>query len=72
MDGAECDPSNYEGYFLELNVGGPGIAAGVDIGLTDEDYVVTGLSGVNEAGLGAGTPGASVMLCYYVFEGEKG
>ncbi len=73
MDGENCDPGNYSGYFLELNIGGPGFGAGYDIGLTDKDgnFIPDGFSDVNEAGVGTGSPCRSVFLCYYIHVGTQ-
>ncbi len=69
LDGTNCEPENYSGYFLEGAAGALGVSGAVDIGLTDanSNYIPDGFSGVNEAGIGAGTPGIGVQLCYYVF-----
>ncbi len=69
MDGEQCDPDNYSGYFLEFS-GAFGIATGCDIDLTTHrnSYgfpTPDGFSRVNECGLGAGTPGGSILLCWY-------
>jgi hypothetical protein len=72
MDGDRCRPENYSGYFAEFAGGFGGAAGGVDVGLTQNPYYIpNGLSNVNEAGVGAGSPGGSAMLCYYFFVGEK-
>jgi RHS repeat-associated protein len=83
MDGKQCDPGNYKGFFAEANGNAFGAAVGADAGLSDADdnlipdifegAGIDGLSGVNEggAGYGTGTPGMSAMLCYYIPIGEK-
>ncbi|MCU7859807.1 MAG: hypothetical protein KZQ86_08230, partial [Candidatus Thiodiazotropha sp. (ex Lucinoma kastoroae)] len=75
MDGKQCRPNNYSGYFGEANANAFGVGVGVDVGLSDVDgnFIPDGVSGVNEAGVGYGTglPGMSAMLCYYIYIGEK-
>ena len=72
VDGNQCRPENYAGYFLELAGGFGGAAGTIDVGLTQNQYhVPNGLSGVNQAGVGPGSPGGALMLCYYFFVGER-
>ena len=73
MEGKQCRPENYEGYFAEANFGGAGMGGGIDAGLTDSDgnLIPDGLSETNEAGIGMASPGISAMLCYYIYMGEK-
>jgi RHS repeat-associated protein len=67
LDGQDCKPGNYAGYFAEFS-GGYGLGGGADIGLNKNRYYLpTGPSGVNEVGGGGTSPGASALLCYYYF-----
>ncbi len=67
LTGDRCDPKSYEGWFLEGNYGFGGRSGGCDIGFNKNRFhVPSSPSGVNECGSGAGTSGASLMLCYYI------
>jgi RHS repeat-associated protein len=66
MEGENCKPDQYSGWFLEFSIGVGGGVAGGDIGLTSTG----GASGTNEVGGGLGTPGGSIMMCFYTFIGE--
>jgi RHS repeat-associated protein len=67
MDGPKCDSNNYAGYFVELAGGIFGAAGGIDFGMSENRYhLPQRFTGVNEAGIGAGTPGMSALLCYYL------
>ena len=71
MDGKQCRPDSYSGYFVEFSAGLGVAGGGVDIGLTqDENHIPGGPSGVNEIGGGLSNTGGSAMLCYYFYMGE--
>jgi hypothetical protein len=81
MSAKKCRESTYAGYFAEFGFGVDGVTAGVDIGLNNVAGTGPGTgsggkggtftqrgapSGVNKAGVGIGTPGPKVALCYYI------
>jgi len=73
MDGLDCRSEKYTQYFAEFGVGVGGFAVGGDIGLTATDTSIpipNGRSDVTEYGGGVGSPGPSVLLCYYWYLGE--
>jgi hypothetical protein len=66
MEGKQCVATSYEGYFFELSAGAMTAAGGMDFGMTQNRYhIPNGWSPVNEAGVGAGSPGMAGLLCYY-------
>jgi hypothetical protein len=72
MDGDKCKMESYKGYFAEFSYGFGGAVLGADAGMSENQYYLpNGFSGVNEAGVGAGTPGGSAAVCYYFYVGER-
>jgi len=71
FSGANCNPDNYEGWFLEGSLGA-GLGVSGAIGIADGWGIlpVGGFTGVNTLGLDAGA-GAQLSLCYYVFMYEE-
>ena len=71
--GKNCRKDRYSGYFAEFGHGAAGGTAGFDIGFDNANIPgYSGIplpgspSGVGEAGVGLGTPGPKVALCYYI------
>ncbi len=72
LDGEDCDPSNYSGYFVEIGGGAGLLAGGVDIGFSSDGWIPTGPSNVNEAGFGIGLGAPiGVSVCWYSYMGEN-
>jgi RHS repeat-associated protein len=62
FSGKRCSPENYEGLFLEINLG----PVSIDIGLNSG-----GLSGTDEMGVGAGWGGGLATCWYTLIAGPK-